>query len=99
MEWIEAREGQPLGRASPSPVESRLTQGGAAAAILRLAEEVGCGLIVMGTHGRTGLGRLLMGNVTEAALRGAGCPVLAVKTLHPESVSAPGEPCTARVTV
>ena len=81
------------------PVETRLAEGNAAAAILRVAEEVGCGLIVMGTHGRTGLGRLLMGSVTEAVLRGAGCPVLAVKTLHPESVPALGEPCTGGVTV
>jgi universal stress protein A len=37
-------------------------------------------LIVMGTHGRTGLGRLLMGSVAEAVVRKAECPVLALKS-------------------
>jgi hypothetical protein len=34
---------------------------------------------VMGTHGRTGLGRLLIGSVAEQVLRGAHCPVLTMK--------------------
>ncbi len=62
-----------------SPVETRLRQGDAVAEILRAAEELGCDLIVMGTHGRTGLHRALMGSVAEAVLRGARCPVLTVK--------------------
>jgi hypothetical protein len=37
-------------------------------------------VIVMGTHGRTGLGRLLMGSVAEQVVRKATCPVLTVKT-------------------
>jgi nucleotide-binding universal stress UspA family protein len=61
------------------PVEVRLTQGGAAAGILRVIRETGCSLIVMGTHGRSGLGRLLMGSVAEAVVRGAPCPVLTVR--------------------
>lgn len=36
-------------------------------------------LIVIGTHGRTGLRRLLMGSVAEAVVRRAECPVLAIK--------------------
>jgi nucleotide-binding universal stress UspA family protein len=39
-------------------------------------------LIVMGTHGRTGLAHLLLGSVAEAVVRKAPCPVLTVK--HPE---------------
>jgi nucleotide-binding universal stress UspA family protein len=35
-------------------------------------------LIVMGTHGRSGASRLLMGSVAEAVVRSAGCPVLTV---------------------
>lgn len=38
------------------------------------------GLVVMGTHGRTGLDRVLMGSVTEKVIRHAPCPVLAVPT-------------------
>jgi nucleotide-binding universal stress UspA family protein len=47
--------------------------------ILRYAEETGADLIVVGTHGREFIGRLLLGSVAEAMLRRAPCPVL---TLH-----------------
>ena len=59
--------------------------GDAVAAILRKAEGTGCDLIVMGTHGRTGVGRLLMGSVAEQVLRRAPCPVLTVKSPLPEA--------------
>jgi nucleotide-binding universal stress UspA family protein len=62
-----------------APVETQLRLGQAAAEILQSAEELRCDLIVMGTHGRTGLGRALMGSVAEAVLRGARCPVLMIK--------------------
>ena len=45
-----------------------------------LAEELGCDLIALGTHGRTGLDRLLAGSVAEAVLRRARCPVLALRS-------------------
>ena len=47
--------------------------------IINYAREHGADLIVMGSHGRTGLGRLLMGSVTERVVGQAGCPVLVVK--------------------
>ncbi len=47
--------------------------------ILEVAKEAQAGLIVMGTHGRTGLARLLLGSVAERVLREAACPVLTVK--------------------
>ncbi|HUH00842.1 MAG TPA: universal stress protein [Kofleriaceae bacterium] len=50
--------------------------GDPAAEILRLADEVHADLIVAGTHGRTGLQRLLLGSVAEAVTRRARCPVL-----------------------
>jgi nucleotide-binding universal stress UspA family protein len=65
------------------PVESVVREGDAAAEILRAAEELRCDLIVMGTHGRTGLGRLLMGSVAEAVLRRAPCAVLAIRAALP----------------
>ena len=68
--------------------ERRLEQGDAVAEILRVAQEVNADLVVMGTHGRTGLGRLLMGSVTEQVVRRAPCPVLTVKTPFPETVPA-----------
>jgi nucleotide-binding universal stress UspA family protein len=72
------------------PVETRLVYGDAATEILRIAEEVPCDLIVMGTHGRSGLGRLLTGSVAEAVLRRATCPVLTVKLPLVEVSAAPG---------
>jgi nucleotide-binding universal stress UspA family protein len=60
-------------------IERRLVEGGIAEEILRMAEEYRCDLVVMGTHGRTGLDRMLMGSVAEEVLRRARCPVLAVK--------------------
>jgi universal stress protein A len=64
------------------PVETKLARGDAAEEILRAAAELDCGLIVMGTHGRTGLSRLPMGSVTEYVVPRAECPVLAVKMPH-----------------
>lgn len=65
-------------------VEVRLEEGDPVAEILRFAEAIQCDLIVMGTHGRTGLAHLLMGSVAERVVRKASCPVLVVKTPIPE---------------
>ena len=46
--------------------------------ILDLAEDEEASLIVMSTHGRSGLPRMMLGSVTERILRGAPCPVLAI---------------------
>jgi universal stress protein A len=61
------------------PHEHMLLVGDPAGAIAQTAEKEGADLIVMGTHGRTGLTRLLMGSVAEAVVRKASCPVLTVK--------------------
>jgi len=66
-------------------VEHRLEEGDPATAIVQVAQETGCNLIVMGTHGRTGLGRLLMGSVAEKVVREAPCLVLTVKAPLPAS--------------
>lgn len=47
--------------------------------LVALADREKIDLIVMGTHGRTGLSRLLMGSIAEGVLREANCPVLTVK--------------------
>jgi nucleotide-binding universal stress UspA family protein len=70
-------------------IDHRLTDGEPYAEILRVAEDDSCDLIVMGTHGRTGLPRLLVGSVAEQVLRRASCPVLTVKFPFPEPVTAP----------
>ncbi len=60
--------------------EEIVVEGDPATEILGVAEEENCDLIVMGTHGLTGLERLLMGSVAEQVLRRAPCPVLTVRT-------------------
>jgi nucleotide-binding universal stress UspA family protein len=69
-------------------VEYRLEQGDAATEILRVADEINSDVIVLGTHGRTGLGRLLMGSVAEQVLRRAHCPVVTAKGLRPQEEAA-----------
>jgi nucleotide-binding universal stress UspA family protein len=61
------------------PVHHVFLEGDPATEIVRYAAEAGIDLIVMGTHGRTGLERLLMGSVAEKVMREAKCSVLVVK--------------------
>ena len=56
-----------------------LLDGDPATEIVRYAQEMNMDLIVMGTHGRSGLERLLMGSVAEKVMRQATCSVLVVK--------------------
>jgi universal stress protein A len=58
--------------------DARLIPGRPASEIVRAAAEGGYDLVVMGTHGRTGLGRALLGSVAERVVRRARCPVLTV---------------------
>jgi nucleotide-binding universal stress UspA family protein len=61
------------------PVHHVLLEGDPAAEIVRYAQDAGMDLIVMGTHGRTGLERLLMGSVAEKVMRESPCSVMVVK--------------------
>ena len=67
---------------SSVPYEHRMLVGTPANEIARLAEQEKAELIVMGSHGRGGVARLLLGSVAESVLRKASCPVLVVK--HPQ---------------
>jgi nucleotide-binding universal stress UspA family protein len=58
------------------PFTHRLTMGDPAGEIVRIATEEQVEMIVLGTHGRTGMVRFLMGSVAEAIVRRAPCPVL-----------------------
>lgn len=60
-------------------VGRRVEVGRPCAQILLVAEREQVNLIVMGTHGRTGLSRMVMGSVAEQIVRHAPCPVLTVK--------------------
>jgi nucleotide-binding universal stress UspA family protein len=51
--------------------------------IINAATEIGADLIVIGTHGRTGLSHVVMGSVAEKVVRKASCPVLTVRMPSP----------------
>lgn len=61
-----------------------LLSGRVAHQIIRYARQKGVGLIVLGTHGRTGVSRVLLGSVAESVVRLAHCPVLTVPAVGPE---------------
>jgi nucleotide-binding universal stress UspA family protein len=60
-------------------VAHRLEQGDAVRELIRVAGEERADLIVMATHGRGGVSRLLMGSVAEGVMRKAPCPVLTMR--------------------
>jgi nucleotide-binding universal stress UspA family protein len=60
-------------------IEEVIVHGDAAAEIVRVAGEREVDLIVVSSHGRTGLGRIIFGSTAEAVVRHASCPVLVVK--------------------
>lgn len=70
----------------PSGIEAldaEVVQGSVTAEIARLATELPADLLVMGSHGRSGFERLMLGSVTEKLLRNAPCPVLTVPARAP----------------
>jgi nucleotide-binding universal stress UspA family protein len=69
-----------LGRmAEPRPkARARVEDGAAAQRIVDVARDEGSDLIVVGTHGRTGFGRILLGSIADRVVRVAPCPVLTV---------------------
>lgn len=93
----------------PTPTDLRLFVhariGHPAQEILALASEAAADVIVLGTHGRSGLKRWLMGSVAEKVVRHAGCPVLVMRpktyTHDPaeDAAFAPEPPCPACVKV
>jgi len=69
------------------PLELRVVVGRPFERIIETAVDAQVGLIVLGTHGRTGLSRVAMGSVAERVVRLAPCPVLTVKATTPEEAS------------
>ena len=72
-----------------------LLEGDPATEIVRYAADAGIDVVVIGTHGRTGVDRLVMGSVAERVMREAHCSVLVVKL--PKGVTAPEKPHAAKV--
>lgn len=88
--------GRALDRVRPSDpdldivIERRVEQGEPATLILTVAEECEADMIVLATHGRTGLRRLLLGSVAEHVLREAPCPVVTLRKPVPAKEKADG---------
>jgi nucleotide-binding universal stress UspA family protein len=61
--------------------QTRVVEGEAASTIVRTAESIGADLLVVGTHGRTGLARIALGSVTEKVVRAAKSSVLVVRSM------------------
>ena len=78
-EWEAFLSGLPLEKIE---WEKSTAEGQAATTIVRQAEQVKADMIVMGTHGRSGLPYMLMGSVAEKVVRTSTCPVL---TIRPEA--------------
>ena len=81
-------------------VETALRTGLAGRTIVQYAREKGIGLIVLGTHGRTGFSHAILGSVAETVVRLAPCPVLTVpagmvegRAAAPAPAAPPARPC------
>lgn len=61
------------------PVVTELVEGSPSRQIVEYAEREGCDIVVMGTHGRGGIDRLLLGSVAERVVRASTVPVLTVR--------------------
>lgn len=75
----------------------RLEQGSPREAIVRAAGEGKYDLIIMGTHGRTGLAHLFLGSVAESVFRRAPCPVLTIRTANAFADAAEEKPLPPEV--
>jgi nucleotide-binding universal stress UspA family protein len=75
-------------RAEGLPVDARFQMGEPAPSLLDLAERLPADLIVMTTHGRTGLARFALGSVADRVVRGSDVPVLLLRSFA-ESAAAP----------
>jgi nucleotide-binding universal stress UspA family protein len=76
-------------------VDTRFGQGEPVTEIITAARDLGCDLIVLGTHARTGFDRLMVGNVAESVIREAPCLTLVVKGAPVEPPKAKPEPKAA----
>lgn len=70
-----------------APVHGRFVSGDPVTEIMRAAAESGCELLIVGTHSRAGLSRVLLGSVAERLVRTAPCPVFVARDRVRESAS------------
>jgi nucleotide-binding universal stress UspA family protein len=90
LEQLRALAGVEVGTAVPVEVEVR--EGQPMQEIVELAREIEADLIVLTTHGRTGLKHMLLGSVAENVVRHAPCPVFVVRECEHEFVEGAKQP-------
>jgi nucleotide-binding universal stress UspA family protein len=83
-------EAEKLRSAGGTLAQAHLVEGGVPGAVIGLAEKIGAGLVVVGSRGRGGIRRALMGSVSDSVVRHAHCPVLVVRDGENESDFLPG---------
>ncbi|MFB6124038.1 MAG: universal stress protein [Haloferacaceae archaeon] len=77
-----------LAATSSIDVTTAIAEGKPSREIVRYAEREGCDVVVMGTHGRGGIDRLLLGSVAETVVRSSSVPVVTVN-VHEETTDTP----------
>ena len=87
---VLAAEVEKVRSAGCTVTEEHLIEGRIAPGIIGLAEEIGAGLIVVGSRGRGGIRRALMGSVSDSVVRHAHCPVMVVRDDEHQRDDLPG---------
>jgi len=78
-------------------VESLIVEGDAASSILRVAEGKACDLIIMGTHGKSGVLKATMGSVAAEVSRKTRCPVVTVRVPSSSAMASPDDAAVCAV--
>jgi nucleotide-binding universal stress UspA family protein len=94
LAWLGERLGGAQGVPHTIRVVGHQASGDAASVITQMANDLLADLIVVGTHGRKGVERMVMGSVAEEVVRRAGCPVLVARAkVHDQHVPQIEPPC------
>ncbi|MEO8184835.1 MAG: universal stress protein [Deltaproteobacteria bacterium] len=98
LEWLWARLQAPDGLPETVKIVAHEVSGNPSEVIVQMATDLVCDVVLVGTHGRTGMQRLLMGSVAETAVRKCGCSVVVVRPkLHYQAIPEIAPPCPACV--
>lgn len=96
----KALVGEAAARVRPIwPAEVTVLDGAPVDSIVQYAQESGADLIVIGSHGRSGLPRLFLGSVAEGVIRNATAPVMVVRAVPVAAAEAPAKERTAKATI
>lgn len=93
LEWLSARLGHDHGIAPHTRVVGHELSGDPAALIVETARDVDADAVIVGTRGRKGVERLLLGSVAAAVVRHAGCPVWVIRPRQHEPALQIEPPC------